>query len=1262
MIFLYQQTANNILTTSAQIRLLLAVLCVTFLLTAVIVKETFTPGVNLTQTGIRLAKHLHEKEEIVDGYINHRREFQRLKQLTASNHQADAIRLIEQLTNRGVWLFTYKNNQLSFWSGVRILPQSPAPYKEGPSFIKEVNGYYQVIRKTEGDFTALFFIPVKSTYAFQNKYFHNTFNKDLLTDNNVDIADISDNMVYNVRSVNHHYLFSIKLKPGNINHQFYYFEIILWILGFLTLCTLIHNLCTYIANKGHTIISFITLAIFIAVTRFINLHYNWPDLSSFEVFNPKLYASSAVFRSLGDFTLNILAICWLAAFVYYNRFKILRRTPGVFLSYLILTGGCMVIVIMAYMLLNLFNGLVINSSISFDVTNVFNLSGFSLLGVLMLCFSFLLFYLLNDTFLVIVKRLVIPTRQKVIIFILFVVGATAFTFIQHAPSVFYILTGLFTAIRAYSIWQGSGKLHAGAFLSLLAICSVISAIKLNTFQAIKETRVRQELINKLEVADDATSDEIFGSIEEKIIADTALVNYFNPNNRNDEYLKNYLQKSYFDGYLSRYDLKMYVFNKAGQSITNDKNYLLDDFKDLVAYSSIKVSNYFYYENNSFGFQSYFAILPVYNKHTVLGTLVVSLVSKPIIAPTTFSETLVNGEIKSNIEFKDYSYAFYTDISKGEPGHLLNQSGKYVYSLVNNEFVGRPKEIVIKNTPLPNPKWFAPMAHYNHFIYMPDGRSMIVVSRQEDPISQSVTSLTFFFVALLSFSSIVIFISWLWTRIRIFNVKSKRLKWGFKINVDRILYRSRIQFSVVVTVVITVLLIGAITFQSISSQYKDQQDEMIREKITRIGAAFEVGLQKNYYSTTLNGQVKFNEFADTYAVDLTLYNSNGVPLITTQPKIYYYNLQARKMNSRAYIVLNREHKSEFLNDEELGDLSYKAAYVPVKSARDTTVVGYLQLPYFANEADYNDRIGALLNAMINVYALVFIAIGLFAVVIARQITSPLTFIQHNLSRTIYGQKNEPIVWDRDDEIGALVKEYNKMIAELEASAQRLAQSERETAWREMAKQVAHEIKNPLTPLKLGLQLLDKAWKDKDPKFDQKFERFSKSFVEQIESLSSIASEFSSFAKMPDTKLEKINIFEIINQAVIIFKQMDNVTIAYYPSDPFLILADRDQLLRCFNNLLKNAIEAIPAERHGVISIAHRISKDNVLIIVTDNGNGIPEDLREKIFAPNFTTKSSGTGLGLAFVKNSIENAGGKVWFETALGKGTTFYISMPAVNS
>lgn len=436
--------------------------------------------------------------------------------------------------------------------------------------------------------------------------------------------------------------------------------------------------------------------------------------------------------------------------------------------------------------------------------------------------------------------------------------------------------------------------------------------------------------------------------------------------------------------------------------------------------------------------------------------------------------------------------------------------------------------------------------------------------------------------------------------------------------------------------------------------------MIRDKIHQIAGAFENGSYNKYLARPdEESQVSFNEFADTYSADLILYNIKGEALITTQPKIFEFGLQARRMNARAYIYLNKLQQSEYVNNEIIGTLNYKAAYVPIRNSNNETFA-YLQLPYFSNEADYKTRIGSLLNIMLNVYALVFIAIGLFAIIIARQITAPLSFIQYNLSKTIYGEKNEPIKWDRDDEIGGLIKEYNKMIATLDDSAQKLAQSERESAWREMAKQVAHEIKNPLTPLKLGLQLLDKSWRDKDPKFDQKFEKFSKSFVEQIESLSTIASEFSAFAKMPDTRMERLNIFDIISQAVSIFSQMDNIRIAYHaPEKPFYINADRDQLLRCFNNLLKNAIEATSAKPDGFIEINQLITNKNILLTIKDNGNGIPEILREKIFEPNFTTKSSGTGLGLAFVKNSIENAGGKVWFDTVIGEGTTFYLSLPA---
>ncbi|QEC61288.1 sensor histidine kinase [Mucilaginibacter ginsenosidivorans] len=430
---------------------------------------------------------------------------------------------------------------------------------------------------------------------------------------------------------------------------------------------------------------------------------------------------------------------------------------------------------------------------------------------------------------------------------------------------------------------------------------------------------------------------------------------------------------------------------------------------------------------------------------------------------------------------------------------------------------------------------------------------------------------------------------------------------------------------------------------------------------QIGRAFEnARLTGGVYYMGQDYLAKFDEFANVYSADITLFNTKGEMLASTQPKLYDNGLIAKRINGKAYINLHQLNKSIFINPEIIGNFSYKAGYVALTNGQNRTI-GYLQLPSFSNEEDYKSRLSSLLDAMINIYALIFIAIGLLAVFIARQITTPLNIIQYSLSKTIYGQKNEPIKWKRKDEIGTLIAEYNNMIAALEQSAQKLAQSERESAWREMAKQVAHEIKNPLTPLKLGLQLLEKSWKDKDPKFDQKFERFSKSFVEQIESLSSIASEFSAFAKMPDTRLEKMDVFDILTQAVVVYKQTENIKINYQaPEDPFKVSADRDQLLRCFNNLLKNAIEAIPQGRDGVIEIAHMITNGAILLSIKDNGNGIPANLREKIFEPNFTTKSSGTGLGLAFVKNSIENAGGKVWFETVIGEGTTFYISLPEV--
>jgi two-component system nitrogen regulation sensor histidine kinase NtrY len=216
---------------------------------------------------------------------------------------------------------------------------------------------------------------------------------------------------------------------------------------------------------------------------------------------------------------------------------------------------------------------------------------------------------------------------------------------------------------------------------------------------------------------------------------------------------------------------------------------------------------------------------------------------------------------------------------------------------------------------------------------------------------------------------------------------------------------------------------------------------------------------------------------------------------------------------------------------------------------------------------------------------------------------------------------------------------------------------------MAKQIAHEIKNPLTPLKLGVQLLEKSWKEHDPNFDKKFERFNKSFIEQIDSLATIASEFSSFAKMPDTKLDKIDILPVLEQSRLVNAVSGKAEIYIHNelSGAPLIMGDKEQLLKIFNNLLENSIEAGDAEATMTRIDIRLTMDDSVMVIeVSDNAMGIDESLREKIFVPNFTTKSSGTGLGLAFVKQAIENAGGSVYYISEKDVGTTFFLSFPIV--
>lgn len=287
--------------------------------------------------------------------------------------------------------------------------------------------------------------------------------------------------------------------------------------------------------------------------------------------------------------------------------------------------------------------------------------------------------------------------------------------------------------------------------------------------------------------------------------------------------------------------------------------------------------------------------------------------------------------------------------------------------------------------------------------------------------------------------------------------------------------------------------------------------------------------------------------------------------------------------------------------------------------------------------------------------------MIALLLSNLLTKPLRIIRQQISNIKFGSRNESIAWKGDDEIGQLVKEYNNMLLKLEKNSELLAQSERESAWREMAKQVAHEIKNPLTPMKLNIQHLQRIALSNPDDMAERVNKVSEVLIEQIDTLSHIATEFSNFAKLPKTNPELINVNEVLKNVAHLFKQNTESEIKLYITQSQFIIADREQCLRIFTNLLKNAEQAIPADRQGKIEIITFSNENEVIIKIRDNGCGIPDELKSRMFTPNFTTKTNGTGLGLAMVKNYISSFGGTISFETVVNENTTFTISLPKAN-
>ena len=1232
-----------------KIRFLLLILSACCIVTALSLKHSVTKKELLNHEAKKLQKNLNANERLVYDFLASQKQIELAKKFDVNDKFA--LNFIDNYCQKGINLLTYRGGQLKFWSSVKTIPPDPESLKEGSSFNKIVNGYYEVIKKTSGDHVLVFLLEIKDEYSIDNRYLESSMSKTLMDVNSLSLATFADKEVYGINDLKGNLLFEVKLKPGYSTGIYSTMEVWLWVIGLFSFCLFFNSFCARLVKRGHLVVATVLITLFFILIRVTDLEYGWFNQQfNLLIFSPKIYAESFMMPSLGDFLLNVVAVTWIALFIYtYNeKYKMPKwvaksKVLGLIIHFLVL----IIFVAIAFLFDRVFLGLIINSKINFDVTNIVNLGWISWVSIIILCLVWFNIYIVANVFMQQTLQLNVNNRERMMLFAVSFFVYFVFR-IEYDFSIFFIAYGLFIFIMGWNFYARQNRFSIGIFAALFFCLAFISSIKYLRFIDEKEKATRQGIAQKLVSTDDFTVISVIENLEKDIASNSFVTNYFKkPGLNSASELQKNIDKKYLGKYLPRFEYNIYEYNSLDSPITDRENKPLSYFKGLVQSGSVKApeSNYFYRLNDTFGYQNYFGIVPIFEAGRILGTLVIELKSQPYNYKGLLPEILVDQTIKNDDDYSNYSIAFYKD------GHLENQTGKYTYKLTQDDLIkGDVRTYLFKDN-----------LNYTHLVYSAGSSKVIIISKENVSYVIRLATLSFFFLVFILFSVTLYTLIWL--------LKNLDESWGgwfninrsLMINANKILYKTRIQLSIVLSVVATLMIVGWTTYFYIRDGYRIQQQDFMKEKLRKVQQSYEKQISLSGIPAQTDKAIsEFNQFADINASYLNLFDQDGKLLFTSLPKMYDLGIMGRRMESKAYINLSQLQKSEFIDSEEkIGGFIYSAAYAPIRNVRNQTIA-YIGIPYYANESEYQSKIGVFINTLINIYALVFVGIGILAVFLANQITSPLTFIQDSIKKTKWGQRNQPIVWSRHDEIGSLIKEYNKMIGALEESAVKLAKSERESAWREMAKQVAHEIKNPLTPLKLGVQLLEKSWKEKDINFEKKFERFNKSFIEQIDSLSTIASEFSNFAKMPDTKLERLELLPIIEQARNIFTNTEDVEIVLVNNTraAIVILGDKDQLLRTFNNLFKNAIEAAHPGKKCLVRIALVNDHERVYIEVTDNGKGIDAVLQEKIFVPNFTTKSSGTGLGLAFVKQAVENSGGNIAFKSIADIGTTFYLSFP----
>ncbi len=1187
----------------------------------------------------RFTRILHEKEKIMEDCLN---DLRLIMSKGEPHGSVSENRIFSIASKNGITILQYMDRRLVHWSDnsfdVPVLLQDESIFSR--PLVNLQNGWFLPRKIEEGNERIIGLLRVRTDYGFENDIVKSGFQKDFGFPPDVSFSTRKTENGNDVFNKNGDFLFSLVFPAKGINTPYIFIPLILWSVFFLMILLLSVKIVRYMASRNFARIGIAVSFLFYLILYLIVLFLRQPSvIFRTELFSPYIFSLNSFIPSLGHFMLlSILTVFF--AYVFYRYMPVgeiyAKKTLTTHLtSGILFVTGTFLFCLFHYV----FCKLVSNSNINFETYKVLDLSLYSVAGFT----SVLLLFLLPVSFIIKAFKTdgQTETGKKIPALLISAGVIVAFTLLKRVsmPALMFLWAGFITVVWI-THGKKTGKLSISVFFSLIA--GIYSLIIITVFSEKKTNENLKVHALSLSTENDPEAEHLLLDMWPVLQSDTLLtgmmdVELFERSDFNT--ISAYLNNNYFNGYWGNFNVNIYLC-RQGQLIRVGPGE--NSFQDCYTFFDERINKYgypltgthFYFIDNQGARPYYIGRIFYTTSEGTSNGLFIELYGDINVFQPGYSELLLDKRFHGYSGLKNYSFAKYLN------GSIILNHGDFPYNKTDEEYVDESSDYRIFD-----------VEGFRHILYR-NGNATVMISRPLLNAGNMIISFAYLF----AFTFVVVNLVLVF-----FLHPSSR-------GIMNLNFRQKLQFSFTGIMLFSFILVGSAVASLTVREFQSNHYDNIKEKLNSIYLELEneISMERHLTPNWRNANnASLNELlinlSNIFNTDINLYDLNGYLMATSRPELFFRDLTSHRMDMMAFMNVADLTKSEYIQTESVGNMKYISAYVPFYN-NEKHVLTYLNLPYFRMQSLLTREISNLIVTIINFTLLIVVITMVFGVFISGRLTSPLSMLSEGLASVKLGKKSEHLTYHGNDEIGDLVNQYNIMVDELEESVHKLANSEREYAWREMAKQIAHEIKNPLTPMKLNVQQLHKSWNDNIPDFGKKLEIFARNQIEYIDNLSNIASAFSSFAKMPGANPVEVDLLEQIKTTLELFRNVENISFdVNWPLEKNVIIyADREQLNGIFSNLFKNSIQAIPPARKGKIKVGLRVDRNKVIVSVSDNGSGISASVRAKMFTPNFTTKSSGTGLGLSIVKKYVEGASGRVWFESEPGKGTTFFVEFPLI--